>query len=95
MKKIGDILNIQNIPEKISKQEKQSDQLARAWKSVMGKECGNHTRQLALKNGILHILVDTKVWQQELLLTGKEYIVEQMKNKTGNNIIDIKIKAGG
>ena len=95
MKKLGDILNLQNIPEEISEQEKKSDKLKESWQSAIGIECAEHTSDISFKNGTLYITMENKVWQQELLLTGKNEIIEKMKQATGKNIIDIKIKAGG
>jgi len=95
MKKLGDILNLQNISDEIVKQDKKENLLVNAWEAAMGSDCSSHTKKIVLNNGILSIIVDSQVWRQELLLTGKEFIIEKMKQEINKNIIDIKIKAGG
>jgi predicted nucleic acid-binding Zn ribbon protein len=94
MKKIGDVFKKEQLKRNISKKEKRDDSLYESWKNISGESCFKHTKQLNLKNGILYVVLESKAWQQELLLKDTDIMAAQMAKETGLNIVKIKVNSG-
>ncbi len=95
MKKLGDLLNSQNLDNKLSREEERKNILDTCWTVCMGEACSSHTNRLDLKNGVLTVFVDSQVWQQELMLNNRKKMASDMARETGFTIVDVRIKTGG
>jgi hypothetical protein len=95
MKKIGDLLKTGKVEQKISREEKRNELLDTCWRVCMGEACSSHTKRLCVKDGKLTVFMDSQAWQQELMFTDKQEIVDKMARETGLIIVDVKIKTGG
>lgn len=64
---------------------KELDVLA-AWPEMMGIAVSNRTRELYIKNKVLHIHLDSSVMRDELA-HGKQIIIQRVNEKAGFEII--------
>ena len=66
--------------------------LKNSWDSIVGPLIANHTKDIYIKNKILHITVDSAALRQELQY-GKEKLLLLLNEAAGENMIDdIKLK---
>lgn len=57
------------------------------WNQVVGKGISAHTKPGWINNGILWVIVDDSIWQQEL-----EFLKPQIIEKINQHLADYKIK---
>ncbi|MDR0961655.1 MAG: DUF721 domain-containing protein [Mediterranea sp.] len=66
--------------------------LINAWEEVMGSSIATYTRDLFIKNQVLHVHVTSAALRQELLM-GRELIVRNLNAHVGATVItDIVIR---
>lgn len=57
-----------------------------AWPELMGIAVANRTQSISIKNGILHLKMDSAVMREELL-HGKSIIIQRINEKAGFDMI--------
>jgi predicted nucleic acid-binding Zn ribbon protein len=57
-----------------------------AWEQLMGAPVAKYTRHLNIRNGVLHLYLDSSVLREELRF-GREKIIREMNNIAGREII--------
>ena len=57
-----------------------------AWPEMMGIAVANRTKELYIKNKVLHILLDSSVMRDELA-HGKQIIIQRVNEKAGFEMI--------
>lgn len=95
MRSIGEVIASKNIITRLHKKDIRREILLKAWEQIKGNHWKEHTENVALKNGVLCITLDSQLWQQELSFHDTDTMVKAMAEKTGFTIVKIKIKAGG
>ncbi len=95
MKDIGDLLQSAGIEASLAKKQENADKLFAAWRTINGDLCSEHTEDLKASHGVLHVVMDSQVWLQELLLKDTGAMAREMAQNSGVNIVKIRIKAGG
>jgi predicted nucleic acid-binding Zn ribbon protein len=69
--------------------------LERAWAEAAGPDIATHTRTIALRRGVLEVLVDNAVLLQELAHFHKRRLLEQLRRRlTGVSVTDVRFRAG-
>jgi predicted nucleic acid-binding Zn ribbon protein len=58
-----------------------------SWSEMMGVAVANRTKQLFIKNRVLHVHLDSAVMRDELA-HGKQIIIERVNQKAGTKLID-------
>ena len=68
---------------------------AAAWPAAAGETCARHSRVVGLKQGVLHVLVDSAACLHEMANFRKAEILAALKSSAGcGNIHDIKFRLG-
>jgi predicted nucleic acid-binding Zn ribbon protein len=69
--------------------------LERAWTEAVGADLAAHTRTVALRRGVLEVLVDNAVLLQELAHFHKRRLLEAVRRHlTGVAVTDLRFRAG-
>jgi predicted nucleic acid-binding Zn ribbon protein len=69
--------------------------LEAAWAEAVGAAGARHTRVLALRRGVLEVLVDNAVLLQELAHYHKRRLLEQIRGRLpGVTVADLRFRAG-
>jgi predicted nucleic acid-binding Zn ribbon protein len=66
-----------------------------AWAEASGENCARHSRVAAVKQGVLHVVVDSSACLHEMAGFRKAEILENLRTHDGcSHIYDIRFKMG-
>lgn len=93
VKRLGDMLS--NTVVSIKRAGKRNKNLREKWKNVAGEVISDHTEVGMVKNGVLHIEVDSAMWLHHISSFKKEELLVSMQKEFKRGYIsDIKFRVG-
>ncbi len=75
-------------------QTETADELESAWKKIVGEKWSSRTKLGNIRNGVLEILVNSSVANQQIGFQKKRFLKELQKRLPKNNLKDLRFSVG-